>query len=94
MIKTHTIRFVDKFDEPDRISGTAKELKELGVKVLGSKSKESFMWDYEYVPIEMKTRTFSNVEIDWNDEKDCCDIIFSNGVCFGYVMDSDFRVIE
>jgi len=88
------IKFRNKFNCPDRINGKPKALKELGIKVLGRNSKDSFMWDYENVKIEMKTKTFSNVEIDWNDEKDCCDICFSNGVCFGYVDDDDFRILD
>ena len=88
------IKFRNKFNCPDRISGKPKRLKELGIKVLGSKSKDSYMWDYENTPVQMKTRTFSNVEIEWNDDKDCCDIIFPNNVAFGYVDDIDFRIIK
>lgn len=93
-METNKIKFRNKFDCPERINGSLERFKELGFKVLGPKSKESYVWDYENVPIKMTRRTFSGVEVDWNDDKDCCDIVFSNGVCFAYVDDTDFRIIE
>jgi len=86
-----TIKFTDKFDEVERINGKPEQLKELGIDVLDNPSEDSYMWDYENVPISMQTRKFSGVDIEWNDIHDCCDIIFSNGVVFGYVDDTDFR---
>ena len=89
--KLSKIKFRNKFNCPERINGTPEQLKEVGIEVLGKPSEDSYMWDYENTPIKMKTRIFSDVFVDWNDDHDCCDVFFPNGVIFGYVDDTDFR---
>lgn len=91
---TNTICFKEDF-HPDRISGDTKKLNDLGITLVNEcKSEHSVMWDFEFPEIKfIKSRTFKNVEIDWNDEKDCCDVFFENGVCFGYVDSDCFAII-
>lgn len=88
------IRFVDNF-EPDRIGGSKEQCMQLGIKVLSKKSDHSVMWDYECPEIEFdNTKTF-DVKIDsWEDDQDYCDVIFKNGVIFGYVCKEDIILVD
>jgi len=93
MKENNTIIFENGFS-PDRIGGNSKQLKELGIKLIGRGGEFSIMWDYEYPIIKIRKNKKFNVRIDWNDEHDFCDIIFENGVIFGYVDECDFKVVK
>jgi hypothetical protein len=86
------IRFKEGFS-PDRISGTKKKVEELGIKILSKKSKDSWMWDYENPDVKMPNKDFE-VLLEFAQDEDYGDLMFKNGVVFGYVDEDDFEVVS
>ena len=78
---------------PTHIWGKKRFLRQLGIVVTNGDGKENWNWDYENPIIEIPDKRFK-VEIDWNEKRDCCDMVFENGVVFGYVHPEDFVEIS
>jgi len=86
------IKFVPGFS-PDRIAGEAEDLKFFDIKLVDEgEQKGSIAWTYEFPTVKIPDEEF-DVVLDWNSEKDCCDVVFSNGLVFGYVDDKDMKII-
>ena len=86
------IRFSESF-KPSYVYGGRKELEALGIKLAPGTSKEPWNWTYENPIVFIPQKNYT-VQLNWNDEEDCCDVVFSNGVVFGYVDTLDFYKMD
>lgn len=85
------IKFREGF-QPDRIGYDHDgRLAEYGIKILGGKSTDSVMWDYENTDVEMDYSKEYDAEFVCEDDEDYGDVYFANGVCFGYVGRDDIE---
>ena len=88
----YQILFNEDF-QPERIGGSRKMLKDIGMTLNKKAKKTKWMWDYENESIKIPKQKYVTILHGLHTDDDCVDVEFENCVVFGYVDKDDFKTI-